>query len=36
MAFNPITKVGVIVFANQGDAELEEILIKAYKLGLKI
>ncbi len=36
MAFNPVTKIGALIFANQGDAELEEILSEAYKLGLKI
>ncbi|WP_367391755.1 serine hydrolase domain-containing protein [Lewinella sp. LCG006] len=36
MAFNPDTKVGAIILANQGDAELEEILAEAYKLGLKL
>lgn len=36
MAFNPTTKIGAIIFANQGDAELEEILSAAYKLGLII
>lgn len=36
IAFNPSTKVGAIVLANQGDAELEDILIEAYQLGLKL
>lgn len=36
MAFNPDTRVGAIILANQGDAELEEILAEAYKLGLKL
>ena len=36
MAFNAATKVGAIIFANQGDAELEEILSEAYQLGLKL
>lgn len=36
MAFNPETKVGAIIFANQGDVDLEEILSEAYKLGLKL
>ncbi|MFY0672973.1 MAG: beta-lactamase family protein [Bacteroidia bacterium] len=36
MAFSPISKVGALIFVNQGDAELEEILSEAYKLGLKI
>ena len=36
MAFNPTTKVGAIIFTNQGDAELDEILVETYKLGLTI
>jgi CubicO group peptidase (beta-lactamase class C family) len=36
MAFNPDTKVGAIIFANQGDADLDEILVETYKLGLKL
>ncbi len=36
MAFNPTTKVGAIVLSNQGDSDLEEILIEAYKLGLTL
>ena len=36
MAFNPTTKVGALAFANQGDAELDEILAEAYELGLKL
>ncbi len=34
MAFNPITKTGAIILTNQGEAELDEILVEAYKLGL--
>jgi CubicO group peptidase (beta-lactamase class C family) len=34
MAFNPGTKVGVIILSNQGEANLDEILEVAYKLGL--
>ena len=34
MAFNPVTKVGAIILTNQGDAELEEILVQSYKIGL--
>jgi CubicO group peptidase (beta-lactamase class C family) len=34
MAFNPSTKVGAIILTNQGEAELDEILVEAYKLGL--
>ncbi len=36
MAFNPTTKVGAIILSNQGDAELDEILEEAYKLGLNL
>ena len=36
MAFNKETKVGAIVFSNQGDADLDEMLQEAYKLGLKL
>ncbi|MGK0389753.1 MAG: CubicO group peptidase (beta-lactamase class C family) [Maribacter sp.] len=34
MAFNPTTKVGAIILSNQGDADLDEILAEAYKIGL--
>ena len=34
VAFNRETKVGAIVFSNQGDADLDEILVEAYRLGL--
>lgn len=33
MAFNPTTKIGAIILANEGDADLEEILQEAYQLG---
>jgi CubicO group peptidase (beta-lactamase class C family) len=36
MGFNPTTKIGAIILANQGDADLDEILGQAYKLGLKL
>jgi CubicO group peptidase (beta-lactamase class C family) len=36
IAFNPITKVGAIILANQGEADLDEILVEAYKLGLNL
>jgi len=36
MAFNPVTKVGAIILANQGEAELEEILTETYKFGLTL
>lgn len=34
MAFNPTTKTGAIILTNQGDADLDEILVEAYKAGL--
>ena len=36
MAFYPKTKTGAIVLTNQGKAELDEILVEAYKLGLDL
>lgn len=36
MAFNPETKIGAIIFTNQGDADLDEILVESYKLGVKL
>ena len=33
MAFNPVTKTGAIVFTNQGEADLDDVLIAAYQLG---
>lgn len=36
MAFNPTTKIGAIILANQGDTELDEILAEAYKFGLNL
>lgn len=36
VAFNQETKVGAIILANQGDANLDEILLEAYGLGLKL
>lgn len=36
MAFNPTTKVGAIILSNQGDADLDEILVESYKLGLSL
>ena len=36
MAFNPTTKIGVIILTNQGEAELDEMLVEAYKLGLAL
>ena len=34
MAFNPSTGVGAIILANQGEAELDSLLAKAYRVGL--
>jgi CubicO group peptidase (beta-lactamase class C family) len=34
MAFNPNTQIGALIFTNKGDANLDNILIEAYKLGL--
>lgn len=36
MAFNPETKIGVLIFANQGDADLDDLLVDAYQLGTKL
>lgn len=36
MAFNPDTKVGAIILSNQGAADLEDILVEAYQLGLML
>jgi len=36
MAFNPGTKVGAIILANQGDANLDQLLVEAYKYGLTL
>lgn len=36
MAFNPISKIGVIILTNQGEVDLDEILVETYKLGLKL
>lgn len=36
MAFNPETKIGVLIFANQGDADLDDMLVDAYQLGSKL
>ncbi len=33
MAFNPDTQIGVIILTNQGEADLEEILVEAYEVG---
>ena len=36
MAFNPETKVGAIILTNQGEVDLDEILIETYKFGLRL
>ncbi len=36
MAFNSVTKIGAIILTNQGEVNLEEILIETYKFGLKL
>lgn len=36
MAINPETKVGAIILTNQGEADLDQILVEAYKLGLSL
>jgi len=36
VAFNPITRIGAIILTNQGDANLDEILVESYNLGLKL
>lgn len=36
MAFHKDTKVGAIILCNQGEADLDEILLESYKIGLKL
>lgn len=36
MAFNPDTKIGVIILANQGEADLEDLLFEAYQVGREL
>lgn len=36
MGYNPTSKVGSIILTNQGDADLDEIFVEAYKLGTKL
>ena len=36
MAYNKDTKVGAIILSNQGEANLDQVLVEAYKLGLKL
>lgn len=35
-AFNPTTKVGVILLCNEGEADLDAALVEAYLIGLKL
>lgn len=36
VAFSPTTKVGVIILTNQGEADLDDILLQGYELGVKL
>ena len=36
MAFNPTTKIGAIILTNQGDVELDDMLLESYKFGTKL
>lgn len=36
MAFNPSNGAGAIILTNQGDADLDEMLVECYKLALKL
>lgn len=36
MGFHPDTKVGVIVLCNQGEADLDDMLLESYQLGLHL
>ncbi len=36
VAFNPTTKVGAVILANQGEADLDNMLVQAYRLGLTL
>lgn len=33
MAFNAVSQIGVIILANQGEADLQELLVEAYEVG---
>jgi len=33
MAFNPTTKIGAIILTNQGEVDLEDLLVEAYGVG---
>ncbi len=36
MGYNPSTKIGVLIFTNQGDADLDAVLVETYKVGLNL
>ena len=36
LAFNPKTKIGAIILCNQGEADLEDLLIEAYNVGFEL
>jgi CubicO group peptidase (beta-lactamase class C family) len=36
MVFNPSTQVGVLIFTNSGDANLDQIVVDAYNVGLNL
>lgn len=36
MVFNATTQVGALIFTNSGDADLDQIIVDAYKLGLDL
>jgi len=36
MAFNPRTQIGAIILTNQGEADLDDLLLDAYELGVEL
>lgn len=36
MAFNPSTQVGAIILTNQGEADLDDLLLEAYEMGFEL
>jgi hypothetical protein len=36
MIFNPSTEVGVLIFTNSGDADLDQMAVDAYNVGLDL
>jgi CubicO group peptidase (beta-lactamase class C family) len=36
LVFNPNTQVGVLIFTNSGDADLDQMVVDAYQLGLNL